>query len=87
MAHHPIHGKARVYTIVIQGQLDESWSDWLAGMDVHVEGDRTHLRGLIQDQAALRGILSRILDMNLVLLAIDSMNSYTTGAVGGDNDV
>ena len=86
MEHDPRPGKARVYTIVIQGQLDRTWSDWLAGMEVHVEGGRTHLRGVIQDQAALRGILTKIWDMNMVLLAIDSMEIYATFAVGGDSD-
>ena len=80
------HSKARVYTIVIEGQLDETWSDWLAGMEIHVEDHRTHLRGVIQDQAALRGILSKIWDMNLILLAMDSREIDTTFDVGGDDD-
>jgi hypothetical protein len=62
--------RARIYEIRIQGQLDESWSDWLEGMEVTVEDHLTILRGVIPDQAALRGILSKIWDVNLSLISI-----------------
>jgi hypothetical protein len=62
--------QARIYEIRIQGQLDENWSDWLEGMEITVDDHLTTLRGVIQDQAALRGILSKIWDINLSLISI-----------------
>ncbi len=63
------------YRVRVQGALDETWSDWLAGMRITVEHERGHppittLTGPVVDQAALRGILTRILDLNLVLLSV-----------------
>jgi hypothetical protein len=62
--------QARMVEIRIQGQLDESWSDWLEGMEVTVDDHSTILRGIIPDQAALRGILSKMWDVNLTLISI-----------------
>jgi hypothetical protein len=62
--------QARMVEIRIQGQLDESWSDWLEGMEVTVDDHSTTLRGVIPDQSALRGILSKIWDVNLSLISI-----------------
>jgi hypothetical protein len=67
--------KPPVYRIRVQGALDETWSDWLAGMIITVE-DRSgcpcimNLTGPVVDQAALRGILTRLLDLNLELLSV-----------------
>ena len=63
-----------VYQIKVQGKLDHRWSDWFSGLTVAV-GDAsgnppvTTLTGSI-DQAALRGILNRIWDLNLTLISV-----------------
>ena len=61
----------KVYQIKVQGRLDESWSGWFSGMAVTVEGNTTTLTGAVVDQAALRGILSRLWDLNLALISIN----------------
>ncbi len=64
------------YEIRIAGELDEQWSDWFSGMCVVVEDRQrkvTVLSGRV-DQAALRGILNRIWDLNLVLLAVNCID-------------
>jgi osmotically-inducible protein OsmY len=58
------------YQIQVQGRLDEDWSVWFSGMTVTSEGGVTTLTGPVADQAALRGILTRIWDLNLTLLSV-----------------
>ena len=61
--------QAAVYQIQVRGKLDESWSDWLSGMTITSESGITTLTGPVADQAALRGLLSKIWDLNLVLIS------------------
>ena len=64
-----------IYEIKLLGKLDKNWSDWLDGMSITHEGDITVLRGKIIDQAALRGILSRIWDLNRTLISVRKITS------------
>jgi len=61
-----------VYRIEIEGELGETWSDWFNGMSLSVAGDPpvTTLTGPVPDQAALRGLLNKIWDLNLVLVSV-----------------
>ena len=63
-------GQPAVYQIKMQGRLDESWSGWFNGMAVTSDGDTTTLTGAVADQSALRGILSKLWDLNLVLISV-----------------
>ena len=65
-----------VYQINVQGKLDEKWSDWFGGMTVTVQSQSndaliTTLTGAVADQSALRGILTKIWDLNLTLISVD----------------
>ena len=67
----------RLYRIVIAGELHESWSDWLGEVDLDsrvskLDSDTTILLSEIPDQAALRGILNRIWDLNLEIIMLDT---------------
>jgi hypothetical protein len=66
--------KRAVYQIKVEGTLDERWSDWFSGLALVAgsEGEgapMTTLTGLM-DQAALRGILNKVWDLNLTLLSV-----------------
>ena len=61
----------QVYQIGVEGRLDEGWSDWFDGMTVTSESGTTILAGAVADQAALRGILDRIWDLNLNLISVN----------------
>ena len=62
---------APVYQIRIQGQIDESWSDWLGGLAITREtGGETLLAGPVVDQAALHGILDKLYALNLTILSV-----------------
>ncbi len=66
--------------IRVEKKLDEGWSDWFDGMTVTFESDITTLTGAVVDQAALRGILTNILDLNLTLRPVNriEIDSKTT---------
>jgi hypothetical protein len=66
------------YEIRVEGELDEDWAEWLEGMRPTVEygGGKariTRLAGPVADQAALRGILSKLWDLNLTLISVNRM--------------
>jgi len=63
------------YCIVIAGELDQNWSEWLGGMRIiagHDQNGRsiTTLWGEFPDQPALRGILNKIWDLHLTLVSV-----------------
>lgn len=63
------------FEIHVRGQLDESWSDWLEGLEVKLlENDEMILEGHIGDQAALMGILNGLYGLNLILLSVRMIN-------------
>ncbi len=65
-----------VYQIVVQGELDDKWSAWFT--DVTIAFGRTGddppltvLTAQMIDQARLRGILNKLWDMNLTVIALN----------------
>lgn len=64
------------YEIKLQGHLDESWADWFDGLTfVHENDGTTTLRGKIIDQTALHGLLKKIRDLGVPLLAVNRIES------------
>ncbi len=77
------HSPARTYLVTIEGKIDISWSDWLGGLEIVLrkEADGTHvtiLSGVLADQAALRGLLNLLWDMNLVLRSVQQVHPTPT---------
>jgi len=59
--------------IRIKGHINEEWSEWLGGLTIgHSDPEATVLTGLVQDQAALYGIISRLRDLGLELSLVHS---------------
>jgi hypothetical protein len=68
------------YRIQVQGWIGERWAGWFDDMAMTFERGRdgtpvTTLSGTVADQAALRGILSKIWDLNLTLLSVTRFES------------
>lgn len=65
---------ADIYQIHIRGHLDPHWSDWLGEFAMEIQDDGTTLlTGPVVDQAALHGVIARIRDLGLPLLAVDRL--------------
>jgi hypothetical protein len=67
--------KATIYEIKIKGRIEERWADWFSGMAIAYDHNITTLTGPVPDQAALRGMLIKIWDLNLVLLSVNLVDS------------
>jgi hypothetical protein len=66
-----------IYEIQVQGELDRSWESWFNGLAVTLTGNAaseqpptTTLIGPVADQAALRGMLCKLWDLNLTLISV-----------------
>ena len=65
-----------IYRIRVQGQLDDTWSQWFDDMTIAGESASdgtgiTVLTGAVADQPKLRGILARMWDLNLTVLSVE----------------
>jgi len=63
------------YVIRLQGELDASWADWLGGLELVWDGrGNTLLCGYVADQSALHGVLTRVRDLGVRLLAVEQLD-------------
>jgi hypothetical protein len=64
---HPV-----IYQIKIEGQLGSQWTDWFEGLTItREENGETLITGPVVDQAALYGLLKKVRDLGLPLLAVN----------------
>ncbi len=60
-----------IYEIWLKEELDNRWSNRFHGFTMqHQEDGTTLLVGPVRDQAALHGLLGRVRDLGLTLLAV-----------------
>lgn len=60
-----------IYEIRVKGHLDQHWSLWFDGLNIsHDDDGNTVLRGTLVDEAALHGVLMKVRDLALPLLAV-----------------
>ena len=63
---------SKLYSLRVKGHLRPEWSEWFDGLTVTCEPDGSStLSGWVADQAALHGLLIRIRDLGLVLVAVN----------------
>jgi hypothetical protein len=76
MSQTPDSNRPAVYEIRIAGHLPSQWSAWFEGLAVAPEPDgTTRLSGPVVDQAALHGLLRRVRDTGLTLIAVNQIPS------------
>lgn len=64
------------YRIMVQGRLEELWSDRLGGLKITIHTQQenctlTELSGEVLDQAALFGVLNTLYDLRLPLVSVE----------------
>jgi hypothetical protein len=71
--------------IRVKGQIDQRWSEWLDGLTItHTDQDETVLTGSVVDQAALYGMIAKLRDLGLPLLAVNLVVSIAEPSVKQD---
>ena len=65
-----------IYQIRLKGHLGQQWAAWFDGLAITLEanGD-TLLTGPVADQAALHGLLRKVRDLGLPLLAVTCIDA------------
>ena len=67
------------YEIRVAGVLDSRWTTWFSGLQISGQGDQTIISGLLADQPALHGLLTRIRDLGLCLLSVRRLDNNQSG--------
>ena len=63
------------YEIRLKGHLEARWAAWFDGLSLTQESDGTTvIRGSVIDQAALHGLLSKVRDLGLPLVAVTQVD-------------
>jgi hypothetical protein len=63
----------------VAGALDARWAVWFNGLQVSGQGDETVICGLLADQAALHGVLTKVRDLGLCLLSVRRLDTGQAG--------
>jgi hypothetical protein len=58
------------YEVRVEGVLDGRWSEWFGGLQLGSDGNQTILSGILPDQSALQGILDKVGDLGLAIIAV-----------------
>ena len=65
------------YAVYIEEHLAPCWRAWFEGVSIRpLETGGTLLDGFFTDQAALHGLLGKIRDLNLTLIAVTQINPF-----------
>jgi wyosine [tRNA(Phe)-imidazoG37] synthetase (radical SAM superfamily) len=82
-----------IYEIKVQEHLDSLWEQWFEGMTLMKteNGESgvacTLISGLVADQAALHGLLTKIRDLNLTLISVRRIRPNKQAGESASNDL
>ena len=63
------------YEIRVAGVLDGRWADWFDGLQISGQGEETVICGLVADQPALHGLLTKVRDLGLCLISVRRLDT------------
>lgn len=62
------------YRLRVEGHLDEHWAAWFDALTLTREDDgTTSLSGVVPDQAALHGLLTKVRDLGITLISVEAI--------------
>ena len=67
------------YEIRVAGVLDGRWALWFNGLRISGQGEQTVICGLLADQPALYGLLTKVRDLGLCLISVRRLDTGQTG--------
>jgi hypothetical protein len=65
--------KQRTYRLVLEGELDDRFTEAFNGMNLTRDHGNTILTGPVRDQADLQGLLQRIAGLGLTLVSANTL--------------
>ena len=75
------HRQPGRYEIRLKGHLEHRWTTWFEGLTLTREATgETLLTGPVVDQAALHGLLRKVRDLNLPLVAVTHVDPSPANA-------
>jgi hypothetical protein len=61
--------------IRVEGQVDEHWSEWFEGLKItHTKAGESVISGVLEDESAVYGLITKIRDLGLHLVSITNTN-------------
>lgn len=72
------------YRILVKGCLDDSWSNWFDSLAVVADSQcgQTAITGWLADQSALHGLLNKVRNLGLVLIAVTLVEADASAGGG-----
>lgn len=58
------------YEIRVEGVLGSHWATWFGGMRIESDDTQTVITGLLADQPALHGLITKIQDIGLCMISV-----------------
>jgi hypothetical protein len=68
-------GEPAWYEIRVAGVLDSRWAAWFNGLHIRGQGEETAICGLLADQPALHGLLTKVRDFGLCLISVRRLDT------------
>ena len=76
-----------VYASHVRGALDPQWSTWFDGVTITHDADgNTILHSAVVDQAALYGLIGKLRDLGLALIAVMPCEAAVSAGTGAPRD-
>jgi hypothetical protein len=83
----PEFNQSSCYEFRVHGWLDSQSTSWFEGMDISADETytpvQTIIKGYIEDQAALHGLISRIRDLGLTMVSVNRIEQNDEYGVKG----
>jgi hypothetical protein len=72
------------YKIQVAGHLSEQWADWFEDMTITpTDNGDTLITGYVIDQSALHGLLRKVRDLGLTLVAVNQVQFHNGEKMNG----